>query len=200
MVSFAICTANLQKTPKSPMGSKEIKPVNPKGNQPWIFIGRTYAEAPILWPLDVKSRLIGKDLDAGKDKGQEQKGTTKEEMVRWHHQLNGHGFEQILGDSVGQGSLVGNSPWDCSPYDLADWTTNTTTTHPGVDILVISKEGLEAAALAQDHSARKGLRRDRGWTRELTALEHCPAAEGVGVTWQASLVSVQRLSSNLGFL
>ena len=69
-----------------------------------------------------------------------------------------------------------------------------------MDILVISKEGLEAAALAQDHSARKGLRRDRGWVRELTALEHCPAAGGAGVTWQASLMSVQRLSSNLGFL
>ena len=69
-----------------------------------------------------------------------------------------------------------------------------------MDSLVISEEGLEAAALAQDHSARKGLRRHRGRIRELTALEHRPAAEGAGVTWQASLMSVQRLSSNLGFL
>ena len=63
---------------------------------------------------------IGKDFDAGRDWRQEQKGTTEDEMVRWHHQLNGHEFEQIMGDSVGQGSLVGNSPWDCSPCDLAD--------------------------------------------------------------------------------
>ena len=88
-----------------------------------------------------------------------------------------------MGDSVGQGSLVGNSPWECSPYDLAHWTT-TTTANPGVDILVIAEEGLEAAALAQDHSARKGQRRDRGRIHELTALEHCPAGEGARVTWQ----------------
>ena len=102
MVSFAICTANLQKTPKSPVGSKEIKPVNPEGNQPWIFIGRTDAEAAILWPLDAKSRLIGKDLDAGKAGRQEQKGTTEDEMVRWHHWLNGHEFGQTLGVGDGQ--------------------------------------------------------------------------------------------------
>ena len=84
-----------------------------------IFIGRTDAEDPILWPLDVKSRLIGKDLDAGKDRGQEEKGMTEDEKVGWHHQLSGHEFEQIMGDSIGQGSLVGNSPWECSPYDLA---------------------------------------------------------------------------------
>ena len=74
---------------------KEIQPVNPKGNQPWIFIGRTNAEAetPILWPPDVKNWLIGKDPDAGKDWRQEEKGTKEDEMVGWHHQLNGHEFE-----------------------------------------------------------------------------------------------------------
>ena len=98
---------------------KEIKPVNPKGNQPWIFILRTdaEAEAPILWPPDEKSWLIGEDPDAGKDWGQEEKGATEDEMVGWHHQLNGHEFEQTLGDGEGQGSLVCCSPWGCKePY------------------------------------------------------------------------------------
>ena len=84
----------LEKTLESPLDCKEIQPVNPKGTQSWIFIGRTdaEAEAPILWPSDVKNWLIGKDPDAGKDWGQE-KGTTEGEMVGWHHQLNGHEFE-----------------------------------------------------------------------------------------------------------
>ena len=83
---------------------KEIKPVNPKGNQPWMFTGRTDAEAPILWPRDVKSQLIGKDPDAGKDWGQEEKRATEHEMVGWHHQLSGCEFEQTLGKSEGQGN------------------------------------------------------------------------------------------------
>ena len=85
----------LEKIPESPLNSKEIKPVNPKGNQSWIFIGRTdaEAEAPILWPPDTKGWLIGKDPDAGKDWRQEEKGTTEDEMVGWHHWLDGHEFE-----------------------------------------------------------------------------------------------------------
>ena len=88
-------TVVLEKTRASPLDCKEIKPVNPKGNQPCIFIGRTdaEAEAPILWPPDVKSQLTRKDLDAGKDWGQEENGETEDEMVGWHHQLNGHEFE-----------------------------------------------------------------------------------------------------------
>ena len=91
----------LQKTLESPLDRKEIKPINPKGNQPWKFIGRNAAEAeaPILWPPDVKSRVIGKDPDAGKDWRQEEKGVTEDEMVRWHHLLNVHEFEQTLGSS-----------------------------------------------------------------------------------------------------
>ena len=89
----------LKKTLESPLDSKEIKPVNPKGNQPWIFIEKTDAEEPILWPHDVKGQLIGKDPDAGKDWGQEEKGMTEDEMVGRNHWLNGHEFEQILGDS-----------------------------------------------------------------------------------------------------
>ena len=90
----------LEKTLESPLDSKEIKPVNPKGNQPWIFTGSIDAEAEalILWPPNAKSWLIGKDPDAGKDWEQEEKGMTKDEMVWWHYWLNGHEFEQTLGD------------------------------------------------------------------------------------------------------
>ena len=104
-------TVVLEKTLESPLDLKEIKPVNPKGNQPWIFIGKTDAEAPILWPCDVRIWLTGKDPDAGKDGGQEKKGMTEDEMVGWHHRLNGHKFEQALGDGDGQGSLACCSPW-----------------------------------------------------------------------------------------
>ena len=115
----------LQKTLEIPLDSKEIKPVNPKGNQPWIFIGWTdaEAEAPILWPPDVKSRLIGKDPDAGKDWRQEEKGATEDEMVGWHHQLNE--FAKSPGDSEGQGSLVCYSPWGHKESDTTEqlyWT------------------------------------------------------------------------------
>ena len=98
----------VEKTLENRLDNKEIKPVNPKGNQPRIFIGRTDAEAetPILWPPDVKSWLNGKDPDAGKDWCQEEKGTTEDKMVGYHHQLNRHEFEQAPGDCEGQGSLA----------------------------------------------------------------------------------------------
>ena len=101
----------LEKTLESPLDCKEIQPVNPKGNQSWIFIGSTDAEALKLWPVDAKSWLIGKDPDAGKDWRQEEKGTTEDEMVGWHHWPNGHEFEQALWTGE-QGSLVCCSPWD----------------------------------------------------------------------------------------
>ena len=87
----------LEKTLESPLDCKEIQPVNPKGNQSWIFIGKTdaEAEAPIPWPLDVKSWLTGKGPDTGEDWGQEEKETTEDEMVGWHHELNGHEFEKL---------------------------------------------------------------------------------------------------------
>ena len=113
----------LKKTLESPLDSKEIKPVNPKGNQPWIFIGRTAAEAPILWPPDAKSRLTGKNLDAGKNWEQEEKGETEDEMVGWHHWLNGHESEQILGDSERHRHLVCCSPVAKSWTWLSSWTT-----------------------------------------------------------------------------
>ena len=115
----------LEKTLGSPLVSKEIKPVNPKGNQHWIFIGRTdaEAEAPKLWPLDAKSQLTGKDPDAGKDGRQEEKEMTEDEMVGWHHWLYGHEFEQTPEDSEGQGSQACCSPWRCKELDMTDLVT-----------------------------------------------------------------------------
>ena len=118
----------LEKTLESPLDSKEIKTFNPKGNPPWIFIGRTDAEAevPILWPPDVKNWLIGKDPDVGKDWGQEEKEATEDEMVGWHHWLNRQEFEQTQGDSERQESLVCCSSWGHKKSDLTwDWRTTT---------------------------------------------------------------------------
>ena len=109
--NWCLQTVVLEKTLDSPLDYKEIKPVHPKGNQPWIHTGKADTEAPILWPPDVKSWLVGKDLDAGKDSRQEEKGLTEDEMVGWHHRLNGHEFEQAAGDGEGQGSLASCSPW-----------------------------------------------------------------------------------------
>ena len=118
----------LEKTFKSLglLNSKAIKPVNPKGNQPWLFIGKTdaEAEAPILWPPDVKSQLIGKDPEAGKDWEQEEKGAREDEMVAWHHQLSGHEFEPNLGDSEGQGSLVWGSSCGLKEGGTTQWLNN----------------------------------------------------------------------------
>ena len=112
--------------------SLEIKPVNPKGNQPWIVIGRTDAEAetPILWPPDAKNWLTGKEPDAGKDWRREEKGVTEAEMVGWHHQLDGHEFEQAPRVSDGQGSLACCRPRGRKESDtLSDWTA-AIITHP----------------------------------------------------------------------
>ena len=106
-------TVMLEGTPESPLDCKEIKPVNPKGSQSWIFIGRTDAEAEalILWPPDAKSWLTGKERDAGKDWRQKEKRAAEDEMIGWHHQLTGHKFEKTLGDTEGQRSLACCSPW-----------------------------------------------------------------------------------------
>ena len=115
-------TVVLEKTLESPLDSKEIQSVHPKRNQSWIFIGRTDAEdkTPILWPPDGKNWLIGKDPDAEKDWRQEEKGTT-DEMVGWHHRLNGYEFEQALGVGDGQGGLVCCSPWGHKESDTTEW-------------------------------------------------------------------------------
>ena len=120
--NWCFWTVVLEKSLESSLDSKEIKPVNPKGNQPWIFIGRAGAETEvtILWPPEVNSWLIRKDLDARKDWRQE-KGATEDEMVGWHHWLNEHEFEQTPGDGEGQGSLVCSSPWGLRIRQA--WTT-----------------------------------------------------------------------------
>ena len=103
---------------------------NPKGNQPRIFIGRTDAEAPILWPPDGKSQLTGKDPDAGKEWRQEEKGVTEGEMVGWHHWLHGHEFEQAPGDGEGQGSLAYCSPCSGKELDMTEWLNWTELDYP----------------------------------------------------------------------
>ena len=114
-------------TLESSLDSKGIKPVNSKGNQPWILIRRTDAEAevPTFWPPDSNSQFTGKDSDARKDWGQEEKGVTENEMVGWHHQLNGHEFDQTLGDSEGQASLACYSLWGRKESDTTEsnWAT-----------------------------------------------------------------------------
>ena len=107
---------------ESPLDCKEIKTVNAKGNQSWIFIGRTDAEAPVLWPPDAKNWLIGKDPDAGQDWRQNEEGMTEDEMVGWHHHLDGHEFEQATAFGDGQESLVCCSPWGHRELDI-DWET-----------------------------------------------------------------------------
>ena len=111
---------------KISLDSKEIKPINPRENQPWIFIGRTdaEAEASILWPPDANSQLIGKDPDAGKDWQQEEKGMTEHEMVGWHHWLDGHEFEQAPGYDEGQRSLTCCSPWGHKELDMTEQLNN----------------------------------------------------------------------------
>ena len=118
-------TVVLKKTLESPLDCKQIKPVNPKGNQTWVFIERTdvEAETPILWSPDAKNWLIGKDPDAGKDSRQE-KGMTEDEMVGWHHWLDGHEFEQAPGAGDGQESLACCSPWDHKESDTTELNWN----------------------------------------------------------------------------
>ena len=106
---------------ESPLDCKEIQPVHSEGDQSWVFIGGTDAEAPILWPPDMKNWLIRKDPDAGKDWGQEEKGTTEDEVVGWHYRLNGHEFGQILGVDDGQGGLACCGSWGRKELDTTEW-------------------------------------------------------------------------------
>ena len=116
----------LKKTSESSLGSKEIKPVNLRGNQHWILIGRTdaEAEAPVFWSSDANSRLLGKVPDAGKDRGQKEKRASEDEMAVWHHQYNGHELGQTSGDGKGQGGLVCCRPWGCEESDMTGWLNN----------------------------------------------------------------------------
>ena len=120
--NWCFWTVVLEKTLESPLDCKGIQPIYPKENQSWIFIGRTDAEAetPILWPPDAKNWLIGKDPDAGKDWGQEEKGMTENEMVGWLHRHNEHEFERAPGIGDGQGSLACCSPWGRKEWDMTE--------------------------------------------------------------------------------
>ena len=126
--NWCFCAVVLEKTLESPLDCKDIKSVYPKRNQSWTFTGSTDAEAetPILWPPDVNSWLIRKDSD-GNDWGQEGKGITEDEMVGWHHWLDGHKFEQALGDGGGQGSLVCCSSWGHKESDMTEQPNNNKT-------------------------------------------------------------------------
>ena len=118
--NWCFWTVVLEKTLESPLDCKKIHPVLPKGDQSWVFIGGTDAEAPILWPPHVKNWVTGKDPDAGKDWRQEEKGMTEDEMVWWHHWLDGHEFEHALGVGDGQGSLTCCSPWGRKESDTTE--------------------------------------------------------------------------------
>jgi len=139
--NWCFWTVVLEKTLESPMDSKEIKPVNPKGNQPWIFIERmdAKAETPIFWPPDTKRQLTRKDPDARKDWGQEEKGMTEDKMVGWHHQFNRHEFEQTLEDSGGQRSLSwGIHGVTKSQTQLSDWKTRYTKMKSKINMLLLT--------------------------------------------------------------
>ena len=122
-----LLNCGVEKTPESPLECKEIQPVHPKGDQSWVFIGRTdvEAETPILWPPDVKSWLIWEDPDAGKDWGQEEKGMTEDEVVGWHHRLDGHVFGWTPGVGDGQGGLACYDSWGHKESDTTEPLTST---------------------------------------------------------------------------
>ena len=121
--NWCFWTVVLEKTLESSLDCKDIHPVHLKGDQSWVFIGRTdvEVETPILWPPDAKSWLIRKDPDAGKDWGQEEKGMTEDKMVGWHQWLYGHEFEQALGVGEGQGGLMCCGPWGHKESDKTEW-------------------------------------------------------------------------------
>ena len=121
--NWCFWTVVLEKTLESPLNCKEIQQAHPKGDQSWVFIGRNdvKAETQILWPPDAKTWLIWKDSHAGKDWGQEEKGTTEDEMVRWHHRLNEHGFEWTPGVGDGQGGLACCGSWGRKESDMTEW-------------------------------------------------------------------------------
>ena len=138
--NWCFWTVVLEKTLESPLDCKEIQPVHPRGDQFWVFIGRTdiEAETPILWPPDAKSGLIWKDPDPGKDWGQEEKGVTEGEMIGWHHWLNGHEFVYTLGVGDGQGGQAYWGSWGGKELGMTNWLNNNN--------LISSLEGLENQA------------------------------------------------------
>ena len=143
--TWCFLTVVLEKTLEGPLDCKEMQPVHPEGDQFWVFIGRTDAEAetPMLWPPDVKSWLIWKDPDAGKDWGQEEKGTTEDEVAGWHHWLNGHGFRWTPGVVDGQGGLLCCDSWGCKESDTTErlnWEVYSTRLFFGARFAFLSME------------------------------------------------------------
>ena len=145
--NWCFWTVVLEKTLESPLDCKEIQPVHPKGDQSWVFIGRpdVEAETPILWPPDVKSWLIGKDPDAGKDWGQKEKGTIEDEMVGWHHWLNGHGFKWTSGVGDVQGGLMCCDSWGRKELDTTEqlnwYLFSLTPPSPSAALLYVNPRG-----------------------------------------------------------
>ena len=157
--NWCFWTVVLEKTLENPLDCKEIQPVHPKGNESWIFIGRTDAEAetPIPWPPDAKNWLTRKDTDAEKDRRQEKKETTEDEMVAWHHQLDGHEFEQAPGVGDGQGSLA-----CCSPQGRkvrCDWATELSWT----ELNISYKLTLVVQTVKNPRAMRETWVRSLGW-------------------------------------
>ena len=157
----------LEKTLESPLDCKEIKPVNPKVNQSWIFIIRTGAEAetPVLWPPGGKNCPFGKDSNAGKDWKQEEKVMTEDEMVGWHHWLNGHEFERALGVGDGQGGLV--CPWGHKELDMTEqlnwteqrgklrgWLVSLNFGHAALIYILVTRKAVQRAGLCSKTKAR----------------------------------------------
>ena len=128
----------LEKTLESPLDSKEIQPVHPKGDQSWVLSGMNDAKAenPVLWPPHAKSWLIGKDSDAGRNWGQEEKGTTEDEMAGWYHQLNGREFEWTPGVSDGQGGLVCCNSLGRKELNTTEWLNWTELTWYVIDVTI----------------------------------------------------------------
>ena len=147
--NWCFWTVVLVKTVESPLDCKEIQPVHPKGNHSWIFIGRTHAEGEV-WPPDVKNGLIGKDPDAGKDRRQEEKGTTEDEMVGWHHQLDGHGFGWTLEVGDGQGGLVFCGSWGRKESDMTEGLNWNEPMHWKVNSPLLSLQGSPWANISKE--------------------------------------------------
>ena len=158
--NWCFWTVVLEKTLASPLDYKEIQPVHPKGNQSWIFTGRTDAEAetPILWPPDAKNWLTWKDPDAGKDWRWEEKGTTVDQKAGWHHWLDGHEFEQAPGAGDRQESLACYSPWGHKESDTTEWLNWTE--------LSWTVAGLERRSVHSNYS-------NLGWIKKISEWSEC---------------------------
>jgi len=181
--NWCFWTVVLEKTLESPLDCKEIKWVHPKGNQSWIFIGRTDAEAetPILWIPFAKNLFTGKDPDAGKDWRQEEKGMTEDEMGGWHHQWDGNELALAVGD--GQGSLVCCSPWGRKELDTTEWLN-----------------WLESGALGlKSNSATYSVRAFpvAQWVKKLPAVQETQKTQVQFLGWEDSPEEEMEIHSNI---